>query len=399
MERVVLLASPADDCYDPQIRQGVVEPPLGLLYLAAALERAPACEDVRLVDAYRDPSEADHLEETLAQFRATQLWVSLMSVEGPRCLGSRVKQVRQRLPRVKLVGGGKYFENAPAESLEPGWNGFDLIVRGDADLELERILEAQGLYQCSPLPPIELPYPRRELVDLSSYSGSRPPHHCVVGARGCVGGCTFCAIAKRNPYRRDPANIVLEIEQLMAETHVGCYSIIDDLMPFDRGRFERYCAALGRLPSEAQIDVSWRADRFTPEIAEKLAGARVRIVRFGIESIAPEIQKLLGKPCPREQIMVAVRAARAHGLSAVTYFMFGFPTDTRESVEELLDFMFELSAETPVPPYLGILRVLEGTPLHRVYGGQPAPGLPLEEMLELLAAWRARFPDFFGVQA
>jgi len=300
---------------------------------------------------------------------------------------------------VKLVAGGKYFQNAPPAALRPGWNGFDLIVRGDADLEADRILQALGLYECAALPPIELPYPRRELADVFDYSGSRPPHHCVIGARGCVGGCTFCAIAKRNPYRRDPANVVLEMEQLLAETGVTCYSIIDDLMPFDSGRFDRYGTALNRLPAAVQVDVSWRADRFTSQIAARLAASRVRIVRFGIESIDPQVQTLLGKPCPRSQILAAVRTARDHGLSAATYFMFGFPSDTEDSAAELLDFMLELSAETKAPPYLGILRVLDGTPLHRIYGGQQPPGLPVERMLELLEGWRARFPEFFGVQA
>jgi len=399
MERVVLFAGPAEDPYDPGLRSAVMEPPLGLLYLAAALRRSGSCEAVKLVDAYRDPAEVGRLEETLREFGATQLWVSLMSQDGARCFGGLALRLRERLPHIRLVAGGKFFRNAPLEALRPGWNGFDAIVLGDADLEAERVLACSGVHRCAPLPFVELPYPRRDLVDIRDYAGTRPPHFCVIGARGCVGNCSFCALAQRRPYRRAPAAVALEIEQLIVETGVGCYSIIDDLMPFDPDRFACYTEALGRLPEWVRLDVSWRADRFTPETAAALAAARVRIVRFGIEAIDPDLQRLLGKPCSREQIRNAVRWARAEGLSAATYFMFGFPTDTEESVAELLDFMGELASETPVPPYLGVLRVLPGTGLERIYGPRPARGLPEERMLEVLAGWRRRFPDFFGAGA
>jgi len=404
VERVLLFSSPADDEYDPHLRRNVAEPPLGLLYLAAALEGSALCEHYSLVDGYVNPAEADRLEERIRQEGATQLWISLMSSEGMRCFGDRARKIKEKFPHLKITAGGAYFRGLPEESLRSRFPDYDLVVTGDPDLEIDDVLRAEGIFRPKPLVShVEVPYPRRDRVDLRTYfSAGRPPHHLVIGARGCNGGCTFCAINRRSPYLRTPREVALEIKCLCAATGIKAFSIIDDVTALNPERFDRYEESLETLPSDIQLDVSWRIDRFSEETADRLADARVRVIRFGVESIDPAVQSFLGKSYSAEQIRRCVRWATERSLSPCLYFLFGFPKDTEAGIAGLLDFMEELARETPVPPYLGIIRVLEGTPLMKLYrehgwikNGEPVRGLPLRDLLEVLARWRGKYPDFF----
>ena len=404
MERILLLATPADDEYDPFLRNNVAEPPLGLLYLWTALEQSGLCKHVSLVDAYLDPALADELPKILAARKITQLWISLMSTEGYRCLGNRLEQLRALFPRLKITGGGALFRRMEDQAVGRFLGDFDLIVVGDADLEIEHILRAEGIYRCRPIPsPLEVPYPNRSAVDLSAYFASgRTPHHVVIGARGCVGTCSFCSISCRKPYLRAPREVITEIRYLHRATAIACFSLIDDVMAFSPKRFSEYERHLGSLRDNVQLDVSWRIDRFSPQIARRLVSLGVRVVRFGVESIDPQTQALLGKSFSPIEVKEAARLCRENGLSPCFYFMFGFATDTERKIADLIDFMTELSADIPVPPYLGIIRILEGTPLKRLYtdrgwleGGSPKRGVPIERLLEVLGGWRHRFAGFF----
>ena len=404
MERILLLATPADDEYDPFLRNNVAEPPLGLLYLWTALEQSGLCEHISLIDAYLQPALADELPKILADRKITQLWVSLMSTEGNRCIGDRLEQIRGLFPSLKMTGGGALFRRMDDGTIGRFLKDFDLIVVGDADLEIESVLRAEGIHRCGPLPsPLEVPYPNRSAVDLSAYFASdRAPHHVVIGARGCIGTCSFCSVSCRRPYLRTPREVVTEIRYLRRSTGIACYSLIDDVMAFSPRRFSEYERHLGSLPEDIQLDVSWRIDRFSPQIARRLASVGVRVVRFGVESIDPQTQNLLGKRFSPAEVKEAARLCRENGLSPCFYFMFGFATDTESKITDLIDFMSDLSQDIPVPPYLGIIRILEGTPLQQLYTengwleeGSPRRGVPMERLLEVLGEWRHRFAGFF----
>ncbi len=404
MERILLFSSPADDAYDPYLRGHVAEPPLGLLYLCSGLERSPLCQEFFLIDGYLRPSEVKSLEEAVSKKKATQLWISFMSTEGPRCFGDQARKLKEKFPGLKIVAGGSFFRGLSKSLIHSNFPEYDLIVIGDPDLEIDNILEARGIYVSRPLTSfLEVPYPRRDLVNLSDYfANDRLPHHLIIGARGCSGRCTFCAISCRNPYLRNPQEVALEIQYLYATTGIPAFSLIDDVMAIRPERFEKYKRHLRPLPSSVQLDISWRIDRFSEKIADELAGLHIRVIRFGVEAIDPEVQRLLGKRFSPHQVRRSVRWCKERNLSACLYFLFGFPFETEETIARLLDFMAELSEETMVPPYLGIVRVLEGTPLMETYQkqgwigeGEPIRGLPLERVLEILDGWRKKFPAFF----
>lgn len=395
-ERILLLAPPGEDEYDSGLRQGVAEPPLGLLYLWSALERCPHRPGVQILDAYVDPTRMDDLESIVHSCGCTQLWVSLMSTEGVRCLGDRISRIRNDLPQVKLVAGGAFFRKLPESDLSRFLAEYDLIVIGDADLEVETILTETGVHRCKPLPSyLELPYPNRDGLPLADYAVDRPPRHVVIGARGCAGNCAFCAISTPRPYLRQPREVVLEMRTLFEKTTVPFYSLIDDVMSLWPDRFAEYERHCKHLPAGMWLDVPWRVDRFSEEIADRLAACGVNIVRFGVESIDPETQNLVGKSFSKDEVRNAVKSCVSRSISPCLYFMFGFAHETEETVAELIEFMGELGTETRVAPYLGIVRILKGTRLATVYqengwmkDGVPKRGVPLPRLLEVLDAWR-----------
>lgn len=183
---------------------------------------------------------------------------------------------------------------------------------------------------------------------------------------------------------------------LFEKTAVPFYSLIDDVMSLWPDRFADYERHFRQFPEGMWLDVPWRVDRFSDEIADRLAACGVNIVRFGVESIDPDTQNLLGKSFSKDEVRKAVKCCESRSISPCLYFMFGFAHETEETIAELIDFMAELGTETRVPPYLGIVRILPGTRLASVYrengwmnGGVPRRGVPLPRLLEVLDDWRS----------
>jgi len=98
---------------------------------------------------------------------------------------------------------------------------------------------------------------------------------------------------------------------------------------------EDFAAVIARLKAsfpfapDAEIAVEIDPRTLTPEMAEALAGAGVNRVSLGVQDVDPQVQALVNRIQPTEQVAEAVALLRANGIARINVdLMYGLPTQT-----------------------------------------------------------------------
>lgn len=353
-----------------KISTGITQP-LGLGYIAAALERAG--ESVELLDnSVEDLSP----EEFKARVRAAAPRLVGLSV----CSSSHntalllARLAKEALPGVTVAAGGIHPSALPEKMLEEP--AVDFVVIGEGEETLPQLLaalrsgsdpaavpglafrSAKGVVRTPPRPLIEdldaLPFPAWHLMRMDRYTLpaqrrlTSAPAAAVITSRGCPHSCNFCShnsVFRGRVRFRSPEGVVAELKELQQRYGVGEVLFWDDSFLLRPERAEAVC----RLILERGLKLTWscssRADQFSPALAAQLYAAGCRLVSFGIESGSEEIRRSLNKGVTREQAFAAVRACRAAGLLSFCSFMLGSPGETEATAEETIAMARELDPD------------------------------------------------------
>lgn len=341
-------------------------PPLGLLSLAAVLER-----DGHTV-ALHDAALAT-VEEIAARAREFHPDLIGISATTPSLRSARTAAARLRAdhPGKTLVIGGAHPSAVPDDLVH--LPEFDLLVRGEGEEPLralargadpattpgmvarlpdgglrygpdpQRIANLDDL----PLPAYHLIPPLREYIPTAA-SCRAMPLATVMTSRGCPAHCTFCdrAVFGQQVRRRSVAHVLAEIDWLVREQGVREIRFFDDTFTFHPEWVRELCAALARRRPRLPWTCLTRVDRADPDLFRVMHDAGCWQVLFGLESGDDAILTLLRKGTTVAQNRAAVRLARAAGLEVRGDFLVGVPGETvaalaatlRFAVEEKLDF-------------------------------------------------------------
>ena len=95
---------------------------------------------------------------------------------------------------------------------------------------------------------------------------------------------------------------------------------------------------------EENIIIDWspingiRADAFDDELALKMKESGCYLVDFGIETVNSQILKNIKKGETIETITKAINCSHKAGLITIGNFIFGLPGDTKETIEEAINY-------------------------------------------------------------
>lgn len=207
----------------------------------------------------------------------------------------------------------------------------------------------------------DLPIPAYDLLDLSKFYESvfiRFPAATMITSRGCPFNCIYCSYPQTiygHKFRAmSPERVLSEIRYLVEELGVKEIRIDDDTFNIDRKRVVDICILLAKAKLDMVFSVQCRPQLMTDEEAYWLKKAGCRMVLYGVESGNDEILKKIRKNTTKDEIRRGVKIAKRHGIDVLNCVMLGFYWDTRETVEDTMNFSFELNAEftqvaTPTP--------------------------------------------------
>jgi radical SAM superfamily enzyme YgiQ (UPF0313 family) len=210
-----------------------------------------------------------------------------------------------------------------------------------------------------------LPIPAYDLVDLRLFYESvfiQFPAATMITSRGCPFNCVYCSYPQTiysHAYKAmSPDRVVREMRHLVEKHGVKEIRIDDDTFNINTRRAVDICKGIvdAGLHRRMCFSVQARAALMTDELASWLKKANCRMVLYGVEAGNDAILKKIRKSTTKDEIRRGVRIAKKHGIDVLNCVMLGFYWDTPETVEETMNFAFELNAEftqmsapTPLP--------------------------------------------------
>ena len=190
----------------------------------------------------------------------------------------------------------------------------------------------------------------------------------VIGSRGCPYLCTFCAApvtSGRKIRTRSVENITDEIELLKERYGITAVHFIDNDFIYNNARILSFADELERRGTK----ISWRAlarvdlvSKFGRAFLERIKQTGCYELVFGIESGSQRILDSVKKGTTPEQAREAVSLCKQVGIKTKAYYMFGFPTETLQEMEQTLRHAKEL--DTDVACFL-LVKAYPGTEMYR----------------------------------
>lgn len=281
-----------------------------------------------------------------------------------------------------IIAVGQHVTGLPMESMKD-CAGIDVIIKGEFDPWVPEVLEnikdlskVTGIVYrkgkkvvdngpgrfCHDLD--SLPFPDRETIPFDRYGEAwfnKRPFTNMQTTRGCPYGCTYCVsphIMEGLRWRtRSVENTIEEIKELVNKYGVKEINIDDPTFNIDKKRVIEFCRALRKEKLKFIWTVNMRANNVDDEMLREMRVSGCKMLRFGVEASDDEVLRKMNKNLSLDTVKKAVRLTQKHKILALCGFMFGFPYDTKNSVEANIKFAKELNPDliqtSIVLPYPG----------------------------------------------
>lgn len=332
-------------------------PPLGLAYLAGALDAAGVA--VTVLDLVVVPHTATAIAEALNRLQPDVVGVTAVSMTAEKAFDI-IRDVKRTAPDILTVMGGPHATFSAAETLNR-IPELDVIVRGEGERTLLDLLGAAkrkarwktipglayrldgGVHQTPWRKPLQdldaLPDPARHHLPLGRYRTLGMPVSLTT-SRGCPYACIFCVgrrmVGARVRYRH-PERVVDEMEQL-ADLGFPQINLADDLFTANPRHCLAICDAILRRGLALRWSAFARVDTVSTRLLTRMREAGCHAVSFGMESGNAGILKRVRKNITLAQSEAAVAMCRQTGMEAHASFILGLPGETPETLAETLTF-------------------------------------------------------------
>jgi radical SAM superfamily enzyme YgiQ (UPF0313 family) len=346
-----------------------ITPVLGIAYLASYLS----------ANGY-NPLIIDGLKNRLGNNKILEILQKKgIEIAGITCLSAYYNEVvaLARLLRehgLKVIIGGVHPTFLPWQTLTE--SNANYVVCGEGEKALLQWLQnnasnilpggekIRGIYSLSELSgpdaPFEtaepvmhlddLPYPDWDQMPPASFPPA--PHgavakHFPIGiifsTRGCPYSCKFCASPVFYNHKarfRSPENIVGEIKLLIEKYGVREIQFEDDNLTLRRSHIENICNLIikNNIKCAFSCPNGIRADRIDDELIKLMKRAGFYYCALGIESANRVVLENINKKESIETIQNAINILKRNGIVSQGFFIFGLPGETKESIEETINF-------------------------------------------------------------
>lgn len=365
------------------INEATSEPPLGIAYLAAMLEKngyncsiidadvlrlVPGkvvneiSRDVKLIGFYLNSFNFSAVKRTCELCRV-ELPEAVVVLGGPLA-SAAPEMVLSDIPCHGLVcGEGEFAIIKIVQNILAGKPTFDSSVPGAAYYN-----PGNSKIEMNPIERIvnldELPFPAFHLLPpLAKYKSRsrKTPVGAIITSRGCTYECIFCSkdIFQRKVTFRSPANVLSEIDFLVKKYGVRQIDILDDNFAMKRSHIEPILDEIiaRHYDLDVNLQLGVRAEILDEVLLTKMKEAGIFKLAFGIESADPAVLKICRKHGRLDMIENAVKLAKKQGFIVYGFFIIGLPGETDASFKKTLDFArrldFDVANFAMALPFVG----------------------------------------------
>jgi anaerobic magnesium-protoporphyrin IX monomethyl ester cyclase len=354
-------------------------PPLGLMYIQAAIEKRSQYR-VEIIDPVVDDLDYPEFEEMLKKYPLDLVGISTYTHSLPD-VQKTINLVRKLSSNATIILGGPHCAMFPEYAIQ--LSGADAIITGDGEdafLEIVQKYDAgetldgiEGVWWKDSSGDVKRNSERRSTKDLTAYPwpdrrrtqyqsyylpGTKQPMvTTAITSRGCPHSCPFCLTYKKQYRIRDIDNILDEIEDCVS---IGITEVhfIDDLFTPNSQWVLKFCDAIDKRGLKFNWGYKTTIAGTTREQVRRCHETGCTKVHFGVESANNEGLDAWGKHCDTEDVHRVFRWCREEGVRSVAYIMLAGPHEkTMEEAIQNLDEMLKLDADYAVfavfSPYPG----------------------------------------------
>ncbi len=379
---------------------GVLFPPLGLLYLAAYVEREGHAVEIKdlAVQKKRDATDFKKFDVVGISTDTTRHREALRLAGQAKSRGCTV------------VLGGPHPGYVDEEILST--RKVDFIVHGEGEITFSELISALErksgalhfipgisffsngkLVRTAPRAFIEdldsLPFPARHLVCMDDYRRTKLGDRSItplVTSRGCPYQCAFCASSRfwgKKVRTRSVANVLKELEEIHHRYHFNAVAFLDDTFTLQSKRVLEICHRI----LERKLDLWWwclsRIDLLYQheEMVKTMVSAGAKSIFIGVESSNSRTLDQLKKGIDLEDTIQTVGMLKRNGLEIHASYIIGEPHETAKEIYETIQFAKTL--DTSVAQF-SILTPYPGTAIY-------------EQVKDRIFKWRSPW-SFFDMQ-
>lgn len=163
--------------------------------------------------------------------------------------------------------------------------------------------------------------------------------------RGCPFNCKYCSTKTfwKKKYRlKSIERIVEEIQYMIDNYNITNFGFEHDMFTFNREYIFKFCNTL----IDKKLNIMWgcssRIDMLDEELIAKMSEAGCRNIYLGIETGSQRMQNIVNKRYKVENIYPIVALLKKHNITPTTSFIFGFPEETYEDINDTIDLIIKL---------------------------------------------------------
>jgi len=263
-----------------------------------------------------------------------------------------IEIAKELFKNVPVILGGIYailcYEHAKKHS------GVDIVFKGSGELGALKLISDLTSFKLRTLNSDLRTglYPAFDLYSQINYA-------CIATSKGCPFRCIYCAspFLSKGFVRRDPLNVVEEIEHWTTRYKVSNIAFYDDALlvepsnhfvPMMKKVMERGIHCNFHTPNAIHIK------EIDEEIAELLFRSGFKTIRLGFESSIEATQIETGGKVNNQEFQRAIKNLRRAGYSREeigVYIMAGLPGQRAGEVEESIAFVRETGARPMLVEY------------------------------------------------
>lgn len=350
----------------------------------------------------------EHIVETIRQTPCRYLGISVFSIHTHRAALELLELIRQRLPDIKIVVGGRGL------SIKSFYSIRNRITTAESMIEFHQILKKRNLVDYTILGDGEdaivdllsqdyidndarhgslqnLDYPFSDFGDteIDKYFSVGNVHQLpVISSKGCVRSCDFCDVAAhmKRFQSKDGTRLAQEMIHLADTYNVYEFSMADSIANGNMKELRKTCEALSQYNNEnPNKRITWSGNwicrmpgNIKPEFFKLLAASGCRSLTIGVESGSNHVLIAMDKKTSVEGLFYEAELIRQNGMQFTVNNIIGHWSEHYEHFLEHLDMLIKLG------PYFATRSI---TDIHIGIGYIILQNTPAAENPELLVDW------------
>jgi len=342
-------------------------PPLGLLYLAAYLQKNSK-HQVEILDCQVEKLDYKQIENKIQEQNPDAIGLTTMTFTLIDVLN--IAKITKKInPEIRTILGGPHIDIYPKETIKQ--SNIDYLVLGEGEKPLKNLLDninpLNNLHQIKSIVFKDngeiintgraelnqdldsLPFPARHLTPYQKYSSvlsKVKPITTMFTSRGCPYKCLFCDRPHLGKFfrARSAKNVVDEIEECQ-KMGIKEILIYDDTFTVNRQRVMDICSEIQKRNLDIHWDVRARVDTVDKKLLEIMKKSGCQRIHYGVEAGTQKILNVLRKGITLEQVEKAFKLSREIKLETLAYFMIGSPTETKKDILKTIKFAKKINPD------------------------------------------------------